>query len=247
MPRHMLKHPRPGKLRRLVERWRAVFDRLVRAHAICDRTLSEPAVHELRLAARRALPVLALMAIHWPDDPRIAGAYRSVKATLRALGPLRDAQLRVLRCGSSARTTSLRPIARAEVRRLAPVARRALAAIPLALPADLLSGSAAMVGADIWKASGKRFGDLAVTNRKRYVRRERNVVKGDTELQHRARVALKRYRHLLITLDPVVRVRARHWVERLKARQDRWGEAHDRHLFDQWVAAQGSVGEAKPR
>ncbi|MCB9170610.1 MAG: CHAD domain-containing protein [Flavobacteriales bacterium] len=240
MPQERLEHHNKRDLERMFRGWRRVLYRVHAAHAVCRNTLSEPAVHELRLAARRARSVLLLMALWWPDDPRINVAEEELRSIQKLLGPLRDAQLRVHRCEGSGPEAALRSRAKAEVRRSMPGARKALSGIDPHLPMDLLTAESFTKKARVPGKALKRTERLLRRHWKKYQRRARAARSiRNMEREHRARIALKQYRHLLIVLDPVVKQRVRKWVRRRKELQDRWGEAHDRSLFERWASSQG--------
>lgn len=222
--------------RRLLREWSNSFTRLENAWARCEEALDEKPVHELRLACRRGLPVLELLRELRPRAQRVHHALLELKAVLRVLGPLRDAQVRSLRLADAPTPQRSRLLAKAqaEERALKPGVRRALENHRVALPKGMLkdeAGRTLIAGPDAFEnALRTRLEHRCRRYRERWSARDKKKPKRI----HRARIALKKYRYMLHALRPVLDRKSEGLMHTLKERQASIGKWHDDYLFRKW-------------
>lgn len=225
----------------LVRDWSGLFKQFRRARKDCERSLSEKHVHELRLAARHCLPVVEILRAMHVDNPKWEKAYRKLRDLLDALGVLRDAQVRELHLRAMTRRPPRKLIAwlKIEQHMARPRVRKAL---PMKLSPGDLKGSAA----ERLVADGKRFAtalrNTLARRRQRVERRWKAINIKDPRSLHRARVALKRYRYLLLAIEPCFSTSQKKRLARLKRIQGSIGDWHDAHLFNEWLLSTGKNG-----
>lgn len=244
-PRSMAEFPFTidrGALRALSARWVEAFAELDRTVRKCSRSLTEKHVHAARLAARHGLPVLEILHAAAPDEECWASAYKALRALLRALGPLRDAQLRFARLQRmAAREGPVRPLllrASVEVETRSRAAARALRAYPGAPGANVrewFRSNDPGRRKDVVRAVHERHGH----RRARLLQRWRAMDPRRPSTLHRARIALKRYRYLLLALEEVLPVECERELEHLARAQKIIGRVHDDQLFIAWLRRQG--------
>lgn len=207
---------------------RAGIRRLLRARSACLQRLSEDHVHELRRAARRAQPLLAVLKRIAPKEKGVLEAQRSVRRILEHTGPLRDAQVRLPVVMELVREGRLRPSARKRATLEVRNERRsvhdgsALADIHplqqvLRTPVDRLTGPRVLQAME----------QVRVRWAGRLQHRIDELTPKDTVSLHRARIALKRYRYLLEAFPEVWKEAAPTGVSlsELQARLGRWNDA----------------------
>lgn len=220
----------------LCSAWVRSLKDLERSVAKCRRKLSEPRVHDLRLACRGCVPVLEVMHELHPRDATWRTARRLVKGIGKALGPLRDAQVcqLLLKEGKSKDRRILMTKARKEERLLRPSVEAALDLVGR-LPADAVR--------DVFRSdTPARFEELSVAISRLLARRTVRLKQyraamrlSDTASVHRARIALKWYRYLLLALEPCLTATQLRRLRALKVVQDTLGEQHDADLFRAWL------------
>lgn len=223
--------------------WARALKDVDRAAQACRRSLSEPRVHALRLACRHALPVLELMRELRPDDPIWNLAHRMVKGIGTALGPLRDAQVRRIALQKMRSNNGSVPLERArEEERFA--GPRASAALDLlgVMPRTALKGALRL-------RSPKDLDELrdaiesVQAHAQQRVRQAKSIARlDDMESLHAVRIALKRYRYLLIAIAPCLSTERRAKLETLRHLQTTIGDRRDEEDLIRWLEQGGPKG-----
>ena len=228
----------PKRSEALAKEWVRSFERFDRAVLRCRRSLGEEPVHDVRLAARHCLPVIEVLQRLEPDEPLWSLTRQVVKGVAKALGPLRDAQVRRSRLKGMRGPGRKAGMARARVdeERARPLAKATLA-LAGKLPKRAMKEALKAEGAhDLLRAAiiGQlRHREQQLTERKQAARL------ADAASMHAMRIALKHYRYLLLAIEPCLAAAALRRLTGLKELQTAMGEFHDEHLFKQWL---GTVG-----
>lgn len=204
--------------------------------------MTEPRVHELRLAARRCGSILKVLDSLKDGTAVWRRAEKRSRTLLSALGPLRDAQLLRIRLLNEEMPNASRKhlllLAQAEVHKLRGPARSALKASP-ELPLQSLS--------EVFKSmSGHGAPQLAGAidtcldrSLQKLVAAWQGLDLSDAESLHRARVSLKKHRLLLVSLAPALRLAGVEEFRAMKALQNALGDYNDERLYLAWLRAHG--------
>ncbi len=209
------------------------FDRAVEK---CRRKSSEPRVHALRLACRVCVPVLEVMRELHPRDAAWRTARRLVKGIGKTLGPMRDAQVRQLLLKD--RKSNDRKALMAKARNEERLARPSVEAV-----LDLVGQLSADAVREVFKSNtpaqleglSDAISRLLARRTLRLKQYQAAVKSSDPASVHRARIALKWYRYLLLALEPCLTAAQSRRLPALKAIQSTLGEQHDAHLFQAWL------------
>jgi CHAD domain-containing protein len=202
----------------LNDRWRTFRAELKR----CQKKYSEAAVHDLRVATRRLISTLDLLASVYPEG-RLRKARRALKRQLDKFGPLRDVQVQLLSIDKMLPTfpelqayydfllkrerklvqrldADIKQVKTGKVQK---VIRAAIAQV------DVLLDSPEMQQEK--RAEAVRAVEAAFN---RVVERKQGVDPTDSGTIHRMRVAFKKFRYMIESLAPML-----DWVtsRRLKA------------------------------
>jgi CHAD domain-containing protein len=217
------------------ERWRTFRAELKR----CQKKSSEETVHDLRVAMRRLMSMLDLLASIHPAG-NLRQARRRLKKQLDLFGPLRDVQVQLLTVEKMLpsfpelqefyaylvkREVKLVRRLDAEVQHLrTSKLKKAISAV--AQQVDSLLATPAMQQDKL--ASAIRAVDAAFNE---VVQRKQAIASADSAAIHRMRVAFKKFRYMVESLAPML-----HWVtsKRLRAMnafQGRMGDIQDSEVL----------------
>jgi CHAD domain-containing protein len=219
----------------LSDRWRTFRAELKR----CQKHSSEEAVHDLRVATRRLIATVKLVASVYPEA-RLRKARRALKKQLDMLGPLRDVQVQLLSIEKMLPSfPELRGFYNFLMRRERILAER--------LDAEV---KAVKIGKVEW-AIRAAINQLAVLHDppetqqqklteavhavelafKRVVERRQAVDPSDSPSIHRMRVAFKKFRYMVESLAPMLdRVSSRH-LKAMNAFQGSMGDIQDAEVL----------------
>ncbi|MFZ1333611.1 MAG: CHAD domain-containing protein [Flavobacteriales bacterium] len=214
---------------------RALLD-LLDAHAACTNGLTEPDVHDLRLAVRRLQPVLEIL-LKMPGSKRRVGPLGAVvKELLQHSGAIRAAHVRVKdlqkQWRDDALWTALIGHARQEVTELADPFHAILERFSRKRVFKFLAKE--------WPSfaeedARKALKQIVAKRRNRLGERIAELQPHKTRPLHQARVALKRYRYLLDAFAPYLPDQDQREQERMKELQARLGQWHDEAVFATWL------------
>jgi CHAD domain-containing protein len=230
---HRSSTPHPT-VKHLVGPLRTGTRRLLRARSACLQGLSEKRVHELRRAARRSQPLLAVLKRAAPTAAEVRMAQRTVRRILKCTGPLRDAQVRLPVVAELVREGQLgeAAIRRAE-REVRSIRRSVHAELVLMdvrpLQQVLKLSERGLTGPSVARAMDR----VRVRWTERLQQRIDDLTAKDTTSLHRARIALKRYRYLMEAFPGAWNASAPTGasLSELQARLGRW---HDAWVLERW-------------
>jgi CHAD domain-containing protein len=222
-------------LRRLL---RARWQRYRQELKACQRQFSEDSVHESRVAARRLLATVELLA-NLTETGALHRARRALKRQLRLLAPLRDAQVRARQAATlpaawpdaQAFGEFLRQRAQHAGRR----AQKGIARIQIKPLARLVRRFDAALQERAHRGAG--LGDyptlLATAARAhaRTQRARRRVDAARPETIHRTRVAFKKFRYMVELLAPLLPAALRRQRAALRRYQGLMGDIQDATLL----------------
>lgn len=212
---------------------------LLEARDRCLHAMTEPNVHELRLAARHLQAVLEVCKRIDPENPAIAEAREQLHELLALSGPLRDAQLRTLALGRSLGNAAVRrDLERNGLLELRKRERHAVRQLALTDPACFIR-----IATHNWSAITPQVARgalrLAISHRRRKLRERTAMLEPDDPGGlHRARIALKRYRYLLRVFAPYIAERIQASSEPIERLQHRLGKWHDTRILSEWLQGQ---------
>ena len=212
--------------------WRRYRKRLKR----CRKEFSEEAVHQLRIETRRLLAKLDLLAALLPRA-RVNKARRLLKERLDAFDPLRDTQVKLLATEKLLkRFPEARPfretlqrrerrLARDVSRRLRRCGTRKIAKAVTRMDKQIrrvLNGSAA-TRQEIVATVNAAFGQV--------VARKQAIDGADTTTIHATRVAFKKFRYMLESLQPVLPLATDRRLETMQRYQSSMGDIQDSEVL----------------
>jgi len=212
---------------------------LLEARDRCLHAMTEPNVHELRLAARHLQAVLEVCKRVDQENPAMTEARERLHELLALSGPLRDVQLRTLALGRSLGNAAVRrDLERKGLLELRKRERHAARQLALTDPACFIR-----IATQNWSATTPQVarGALrqAISHRGRKLRERTSLLEPDDPSGlHRARIALKRYRYLLRVFAPYVAERILARSEPIERLQHRLGKWHDTRIPAEWLQGQ---------
>lgn len=209
----------------------------------CAHDLSEPALHELRLAARHLEPVLYVLRRLIPADKEQRRTRKAVRRILHVTSDLRDLQLQSMRLahmpGREALRQALLKMTTLEERKERRTVRKRTdrSASKKAMRANLRTYPTFTD-----QAAKEALRSLVDRRVERLQRRITELDASDPHSLHRVRVALKRLRYVVEAFHehlPPALARERPKLKRL---QERLGHWHDERLFtDRLVQYEGDL------
>lgn len=237
------KEPPPARLLR--ERVRTVFRELPRAVAG-----EEKAIHDMRVAGRRARVALAVLAPK-PEGERVRRARRILKGVVRAAGVCRDLDVSQRLLAEHLAAADPSPETRLLGRRLAAArtrSRRRTAEV-------LLEQRIARLRKDLREIlAGPRVDLATVQGRLREARddTQREVVSAietlggtfEPDRLHDVRRKVRRLRYIA-EVSTEFRYGDTEAVKELKKLQERLGRIHDAHVLAAWLGRQAAGAEAR--
>lgn len=212
----------------------------------CTHDLSEPAVHELRLAARHLEPVLDVLRRLDPTGRDQRRTRKTVRRILEATSDLRDLQLQGMRLAhmpgrAALRRALLNMIALEERKERRKVRKRTdHFALRKGIRTHLRSSPPFTE-----RAAQKALGAVVGRRMDRLHRRIVELDAAEPRSLHRVRVALKRLRYVVDAFHDYLPPALARERTKLKRLQERLGHWHDERLFtDRSIQ---HVGELPPR
>jgi CHAD domain-containing protein len=219
----------------LNDRWQTFRAELQR----CQTHYSEEAVHDLRVATRRLISTLDLLASIHPKG-RLRKARRALKAQLEMFGPLRDVQVQLLTVDKMlASFPELKGFYDSLVRRERKLVRR--------LGADVKKVKTGMVKKAIRGAIRQvevllDMPEMQATKRaeaihavevafNRVVERKQALDPNDSATIHRMRVAFKKFRYMVESLAPMLTRATKRQLKAMDAFQGRMGDIQDAQVL----------------
>lgn len=183
-----------------------------------------------------------------PDDPTWNLAHRMVKGLGNALGPLRDAQVRriaVQNMKSRGRSVLLERI-RTEERSARPSSQAALDLLGI-LPRVPLKRALRLRSPEALDGLRDAI-ECVQAHAQRRVRHAKSIARiDDKESLHAVRIALKRYRYLLIAIAPCLSLERRAKLEPLRHLQTTIGDRRDEEDLIDWLVQGGANGKRLAR
>lgn len=209
---------------------------LRQAYRACLAAPDEHAVHALRVAARRLLPVLDVWRVHHVRPRRLRKLRRLARTLLKTTGPLREVQVR-LQAVARERNAYLRD-PRALYRRIGQEQRQERGALCHRM--DHLGTSAFRHLDTLFRPlTGKRarqaVDHTAAHLRKRLRKAWKGLRTDDPDTFHRARIALKRYRYFLLAFAPLLPAEATRQDASLERMQATLGRLNDDRQLLAWL------------
>jgi CHAD domain-containing protein len=221
--------------------------RLEKAYEQCQQTATTANVHRLRRATRHMRMLLDVLQ-EWHKDAHLRRLQERIRHLQQVVGPLRDRQVRLGTVRSLVeRAPELKPLLnRAEKEERAE--RR--------IVDELLQRTALKNGAPVrrrLKRKGKRPPREALMRtierfRDEVLERWEGMRPHDQRSMHRARVALRRYTHLLSTMQEHLDPALARKVAMIKRMQQTLGRIHDTQVLLDWLglAVAKIPSESKP-
>jgi CHAD domain-containing protein len=216
----------------LQERWQAFLRQL----SLCRKQCTEPAVHDLRVATRRLIAALDLLAAVIPER-QVAKVKEQLRRILKSMGPLRDTQVQLLAVRDLlARFPELEPyctlLLMRELRSLRQIARRLRKVHPAALRVQLRTATRAFHRL-LTTAGSHHAIDLALRGAlagafARVAASRTQIVRDDPQTIHKMRVSFKKFRYTV----EMVRLHLNGALHKsMNAYQTRLGDIHDTEVL----------------
>lgn len=233
----------------LDRRWQSYREQL----GECQRGFSQAAVHELRVATRRLLAQLTLLACIVPG-PTLEKARRTLKRRLAVLGELRDAQVQLAFVDRKAATfpelVLLHSWLDRQERRLVKRAARRVKCFKTRKLERWISALSAVLTANARGARAQgRLASVVLSATARAfaeaVERRQAIDLADLRTIHQTRVAFKRFRYMVESLSPVLTGLSRRQLRTLAYYQRKMGIIQDLEVMQACVMRY--IGENKKR
>jgi len=203
--------------------------RAVREAERCRRALSEDGVHDLRVAIRRLIATLDLVAVVL-DDPGPRGLRRNLRKSLATLGALRDVQVQLLLLGPvAARHPSIEPlqtVLKVRERRLITRVKGRLASTTPETDAATLRRAAVKVPAAFRVRGAAVFAAATLAFARAVLCRE-TADPAQPDTIHRLRIAFKKFRYAAEALQPLLPGITKEMLHAMDAYQTRMGAIQD--------------------
>jgi len=219
----------------LERRWQKYQGEVAR----CQRKCSEKSVHDLRVATRRLIAVIDVILTIVPHDP-VRNVIPELRKRLKAFGPLRDVQVQMLRVNTlRQRYPVLKPfftVLLLREKRLIDTAPRVLQKADTRAVGEKIAfcrrrlskmlGSPQMHGVASLAAAGAAAAGFAKS-----VGLLRAVTPHDVDTIHRLRIAFKKFRYLVETLQAVLPFVTEERLKLMNTYQDRMGAIQDNEVL----------------
>jgi CHAD domain-containing protein len=219
----------------LQERWATFVRQIRRARRYC----SEPAIHDLRVATRRLIAMLDILAPLLPEG-RARTVRRRLKRLLKSFNELRDVHVQriavrgvvrqypVLRYYRTTLVAVERRLVREGARRIAACALESLSREVAGIQTDLQTVFAAsgMSDAGEWLVRG-----AAAAAYRRGVQCRWQATPSNPRSLHRLRVTFKKFRYTLEILYPLMPWVGNDMLKAMNAYQTALGEIQDAEVF----------------
>lgn len=222
--------------------WRAALEEFGDAREQCARSFTEKHVHHLRVAARRCVPVLQVLERMDPMNGLWRLARHGARDLLRVLGPLRDAQVGGRHASAvqkdGGRVAALHVQAKAAeriARRTAKAAFQVVQGMPVR-PLARMEKSLMHADTAVWADALWPVLDEAAQELRAHWRPGGRATPAHL---HEVRVALKRYRYVLLALGPGLPRALRSRSAKLERIQTQFGAWHDDHVLLERARAAG--------
>ena len=236
---HLIRRPGTDLLPLLLESLDQRWQRYLGEVARCRKKCSEKSVHDLRVATRRLIAVIDVILTVVPHDP-VRNVARELRKRLKALGPLRDVQVQLLRVETMRQLFPvLKPfftVLLLREQRLINATSRLLQKMETKTLGERIAacrkrlskmlGSPLMHGVVLIAATG-----VAAAGFTRAVALLRAVTSDDVETIHRLRVAFKKFRYLVEVLQAVLPFVTEERLKMMNAYQDRMGFIQDNEVL----------------
>ena len=228
-------------LRSLADRWHRFAEQAARSR---ERP-SEKAIHDLRVATRRLLAVLDIVGAIAPSD-QISKLRKRMKRYLQALSALRDTQVQILLLRELARKFPdlglFLTVLMVREKQLVKSARKEIATLRIPSTEEeivRIEEALASVLADpvVRDAAGPVLVGVTAQAFARAAALKRGALTGNSERVHRYRVAFKRFRYTVETLQPMLPEVNGQLLKAMNRYQVRMGDIQDFDVLARSVTA----------